>query len=70
VHVGLVPGIPQEDVVGRIEDPVQGEGELDDAEVGTQVARPRLIDRVDDELADLDRERVELFAVEVLQVGR
>ena len=43
VHVGLVAGVPQDDVAGRVEDPVQGEGQLDHAEVGAEVpaGRPR-----------------------------
>ena len=52
VHVGLMPGVPQDDVVGRVEDPVQRQGELDVAEVRTQVAAVGL-DGLDDDLADL-----------------
>ena len=38
VDVGLVAGVPQHDVAGRVEHPVDGEGELDGAEVGAEVA--------------------------------
>ena len=38
VDVGLVAGVPQEDVAGRVEHPVDGERELDGAQVGAQVA--------------------------------
>ena len=37
VDVGLVTGVEEEDVLGRVEDPVQGEGELDDAEVRAEM---------------------------------
>ena len=67
VDVGLVAGVPQEDVAGRVEHPVQGEGELDDAEVGAEVATV-LGDRVDDELADLEGEDVQLLVGEGLEV--
>ena len=60
MHVGLVAGVPQQDVLGRLEDPVQGEREFDDAEVRTEVSA-RLGDVRDDELADLLAEFVELF---------
>ena len=37
VDVGLVAGVPQDDVAGRVEHPVHGERELDHAEVGAEV---------------------------------
>ena len=33
-----MPHIPQDDVVGTVEHPVQGHGEFDDTEVGAEVA--------------------------------
>ncbi len=70
VHVGLVAGVPQQDVVGRVEHAVQRERQLDDAQVRAEVAAARLVDRVDDELADLDGERLELERGEGSQVVR
>ena len=69
VDVGLVAGVPQEDVVGRVEHPVEGEGELDHAQVGAQVAAGDR-HRLDDELADLAGQLLELLGLEPAQVGR
>ena len=38
VDVGLVAGVPQQDVPRRVEHPVQGEGQFDHTQVGTQVS--------------------------------
>ena len=38
VDVCLVTGVPQDDVVGRVEDAMQGEGHLDDSEVRAEMA--------------------------------
>src|SRR3712207_1821247 len=38
VHVGLVAGVEHDRLVRGLEHPVQGDGELDGAEVGTEVA--------------------------------
>ena len=59
VDVGLVAGVPEEQVARRVEHPVQGECELHGAEVGAEVAAGPG-DGVDDELADLDGEGREL----------
>ena len=48
VHVGLVAGVPQDDVTGGVEDPVQGQRQLDGAEVGAEMPSGRR-HRVDDE---------------------
>ena len=56
VDVGLVAGVPQQQVAGRVEGPVQGQGELDDAEVGAEVTTGGG-DGVDDELPDLPRQQ-------------
>ena len=37
MHIGLMPGVPYNSVLGRIEDPVQGDGELNNAEIGSKV---------------------------------
>ena len=52
VHVGLVPGVEDHGVARRVEDPVDGDGELDDAEVGPEVA-PGARDLLDEEAPDL-----------------
>ena len=70
VDVGLVAGVPQDDVVGRVEHPVQGQGELDDAEVGAEVAAALRRHRIDDQLAHLLGQDLELLGVERLEVGR
>ena len=59
VHVGLVAGVPQDGVVRTVEDAVQGDAELDRAEVAAEVAA-RVADRVHDELADLGGQLVQL----------
>ena len=41
VDVGLVAGVEDDPVGGRVEDPVQRDGQLDHAEVGAQVAAAR-----------------------------
>ncbi|GAA3418290.1 hypothetical protein GCM10018952_53430 [Streptosporangium vulgare] len=38
VDVGLVTGVPQDAVVRRVEDPVHRDRQLDDSEVGAEVA--------------------------------
>ena len=48
VDVGLVAGVPQDDVAGRVEHPMEGERELDDAEVRSEVPAA-LGDGIDDE---------------------
>ncbi len=68
VDVGLVAGVPQQDVAGRVEHPVQGQGQLDHAQVGPQVAAGDG-DRLDDELPDLGRKDVQLFGGERPEVG-
>ena len=61
VHVGLVAGVPQQDVPGRGEHPVQGQRQLDRTQVGAQVAA-RCRHRLDDEAADLLGQDVQLVA--------
>ena len=46
VRVGLVPHVPDQPVVGGVEDPVQRDGQLDHAQTGTQMPA-RSADRVD-----------------------
>ena len=68
VHVGLVAGVPQDDVAGRVEDPVQGQRQLDRAEVRAEMAAGRR-HRVDDERPDLLAQFGELLLVQALDIG-
>jgi hypothetical protein len=68
VDVRLVAGVPQDGVGRGVEHAVQGEGELDRAEVGAQVAA-RVRHRRHDEVADLAGEVVQLLVGEVPQVS-
>ena len=52
VHVGLVPGVEDDRLARRAEHPVQGDGQLDAAEVGAEVAAG-LRDAADQRVADL-----------------
>ena len=70
VDVGLVAGVPQDDVLGRVEDPVQGDRQLDGAEVGAEVSAAGVVDGGDHELPDLLGEVRELLGGQALQVGR
>jgi hypothetical protein len=60
VDVGLVTGIPEQDVFGGFKDPVQGNREFDHSQVRAEVSA-RLLDVGDDELANLLAELVELL---------
>jgi NAD(P)-dependent dehydrogenase (short-subunit alcohol dehydrogenase family) len=64
-----VARVPQDRVGGRLEHAVQGEGELDRAEVAAEVAGV-LGDRLHDEVADLAGEVVELGVAERSQGRR
>ena len=65
VHVGLVAGVPHDGVAGRVEDPVQRQGELDRPEVGAEV--PAVAgDRLDQHRPDLVGEHGEVGGVEPL----
>ena len=68
VDVGLVAGVPQQDVMRGVEHPVQGERQLDDPQVGAEVPAPHR-DRVDDQLPDLRRQHLEGIGVQPAQVG-
>ena len=69
VHVGLVAGVPDERVARGVEHPVQGDGQLDDAEVRPEVAAGPG-DARDEEAADLGRQLGDLSGVEPPEVGR
>ena len=69
VHVGLVPGVEDDPVARRVEDPVDRDGELDDAEVRTEVPAGAGA-HGDQTVADLAGQHVELVGGEVAQVTR
>ena len=68
VDVGLVPGVEDDRVARRVEDAVQGDGQLDDAEVGAEVSAG-LRHGVDQEVADLLGEAGHLGGRQPLEVG-
>ena len=68
VHVGLVAGVEDDRVMRRIEYSVQRQRQLDDAEVGAEVATGRG-DFVDQKLADLFGQIAQFLMGEVLQIG-
>src|SRR5690606_16071818 len=67
VRIALVARVPDETVVGKVEDPVERERDLDDSEVRPEVAAVS-IDDLGDPLADLCREALELGEREPLEV--
>jgi hypothetical protein len=69
VHVRLVAGVEDDGVPGRVEHPVDRDGQLDDAEVRAEVAAG-LRHRGDEELPDLRREPGELLAAQPVEVPR
>ena len=68
VDIGLVPGVPEDGIPGTIENPVEGQGQFDDTEVGAQMASG-LAHRVHDPLPDLGGQTGELFELEIAKVG-
>ena len=69
VRIRLVADVPDEPVVGSVEDGVQRDGQLDRAEVRRQVPT-RTRNRLQHELAQLGRQVLEGRAIEPAQVGR
>jgi hypothetical protein len=67
VGVCLVADVPDEPVPGQVEHAMEGQRDLDGAEVGGEVAAVG-IDDLHDPRADLAREPLQLFEGEVLQV--
>ena len=68
VRVGLVAGVPDDPVARRLEQSVEGDGQLDDAERRAEVAAG-LGDGPDDRVADLHGERRELGLGQAAKVG-
>ena len=69
VRVGLVADVPHQAIVGRVEHVVQRDGQLDGAEVRTEVPA-RLRDRLEQVAAQLDGQLLQLGAIEAPQVSR
>jgi hypothetical protein len=69
VRVGLVADVPEDLVLGRLEQRVQGDGQLAGPEVGPEVTAD-FADRVDDVLADLLGHLGEVVLVERMEVAR
>ncbi len=69
VHVRLVAGIEQDPVDRRVEDPVQGDGEFNDAQVRAEMTA---VDRyrLDEEIADLRRKLRQFVRAQFLEVPR
>ena len=67
VRVGLVPGVPDDPICRRVQQAVQGDRDLDDAEARAEVATG-LGDGRDDRVADLPRECLELLLRQAAQV--
>ena len=68
VDVGLVAGVPQDDVARGVEHPVQGEGELHHTQVRAEVPAGGG-HRLDDERPDLLAQFDEFFLAQALDVG-
>ncbi len=69
VHVRLVAGVPEDEVMGRPEDPVQRDRELDGTEIRSEMATV-VVHRVDDQLANLVGEIVKLLEGAAAKVVR
>ena len=69
VRVGLVADVPDEPIVGRVEDVVQGDGELDRAKAGGEVPATGT-DAVDEEIAQLARQRRQFRDGQAAQIRR
>ncbi len=67
MNVRLVTGVPEQHVSRAVEDPVQGNGQLDDTEVGTQVATGAR-DVRNKEVTDLGGQRLQLIGIKRLNV--
>jgi hypothetical protein len=68
VRVGLVADVPDQPVLRRVEDVVQGDGQFHRAEVGGEMAAG-LRHRLDEELAQFLRQLRQLLALELAQFG-
>ena len=69
VRVGLVARVPHDPVTGRLEQPVERDRQLHDAQGRPQVTAGRR-DGLDDGLADLESQLGQLDLVHPAQIGR
>ena len=69
MHVGLMTDVPQQGLSRRIEDPMQGDGELDRPEIRTKVPAGAG-DRLNEDVADLLRQHRQLVGRQRPQVPR
>src|SRR5437764_6048308 len=69
VDVRLVAGVPEDPVPGALEHPMERQGQLDDAEVGAEVATG-LGDARDQELADFVGQGAQLRIAQGAKIGR
>jgi len=69
VRVGLVASVPDDPVARRLEETMEGDRQLDDAERAAEVPT-RGRDGRDDRLADLGGELFELCLGQAAEVGR
>src|SRR5205807_8400264 len=67
VHVRLVPGVEDDPVARTVEDPVQGDAELDHAEVDAEVTAGAR-HGVDEEVPDLGAEPLDVGVPEAAKV--
>ena len=67
VRIALMPDVPDQPVVGRVEDIVDGDGQLDDAEPGAEMPAGRTHGR-DRLRAQLVGELAKLLRIELAQV--
>ena len=68
VHVTLMTGVEEQRVLGRVEHPVQRQGQLHDSEIRSEVAAGRRHLR-DEELPDVLSQFLGLLEGELAQVG-
>src|SRR5690606_26308615 len=67
VRVGLVADVPDQQLPGRVVEVMQGDGQLDHAQAGAEVATAAA-DRLDQVATQLLRDRGQLGLVEAAQV--
>ncbi len=68
MHVGLVPGVPEDSILRAVEDAVQRQGELDDAQVGAEMSTG-FGDSSNKELADLLGEAAQIGIAQGAKIG-
>ena len=69
VRIALMTGVEDELIAWRVEDVMQSQRQLDDAQVAAEVSAD-LGDHFDDPFADLLRELRKLLAIEFAEINR